>query len=500
MKSNILVGLMLLFFFNGQSQVGIGTTTPKATLDISVNNMSNPQSTDGILIPRINKFPTTNPSPDQQGMMIYLTTAVGLNQPGLYVWDHPLATWLHLQTNGTLIQDKDRNTKVMAELHPNEDKIRFNTAGHQRMIIDNHGRVGIGGDPHGSAYLHVNTGGANHMGFVVSGSNNYNGSVPDLGYGPRLMFFPGKAAFRAGMASYSGWNDSKVGRYSVAMGWQPEATNYGTVALGNWAKANGFKSTAIGDAITAEGDYSLVMGRRNRARSFVETVMGQYSTSYTPNSKTAWHNDDRIFSIGINRYDRDGMVMLKNGRIGFGNANPPTDLFLKQSSNAVNGTAGFSLQSSNNGHTWKVYNDGTNLAFAENLVSKAYVATGTGAWISVSDANKKKNINALCSVLDRVNTLNPVTYQYKTQENFDHSATGFLAQEVAKVFPEMVYYKNGEVLGLNYSEFGVLAIAAIKEQQTKIQDLEKDKEDLSKEIQRIKIDFEQRLKKLENKF
>ena len=42
------------------------------------------------------------------------------------------------------LEDKDGNTKVSVETSANEDKIRFSTAGTERMIITNDGKVGIG--------------------------------------------------------------------------------------------------------------------------------------------------------------------------------------------------------------------------------------------------------------------------------------------------------------------------------------------------------------------
>ena len=41
-------------------------------------------------------------------------------------------------------EDADGNTKVQVEESSDENKIRFDTAGTERMMIDSNGRVGIG--------------------------------------------------------------------------------------------------------------------------------------------------------------------------------------------------------------------------------------------------------------------------------------------------------------------------------------------------------------------
>jgi len=46
--------------------------------------------------------------------------------------------------SGTFISDTDNDTKVQTEESIDEDKIRFDTAGFERMVIDEAGNVGIG--------------------------------------------------------------------------------------------------------------------------------------------------------------------------------------------------------------------------------------------------------------------------------------------------------------------------------------------------------------------
>ncbi len=98
-KQLYLFGLLFSPCFIQAQNVGIGTTAPKAALDIAASNISTPTNRDGLLIPRVNTFPATNPGFEQNGMMIFLTTASGANQPGFYYWDNTAATWKGMEQN-----------------------------------------------------------------------------------------------------------------------------------------------------------------------------------------------------------------------------------------------------------------------------------------------------------------------------------------------------------------------------------------------------------------
>ena len=96
----ILFFFFLISYLNSSAQVGVNTTTPNAQLDIVSSNQATPSNTDGILIPRINVFPATNPTASQQSMMVYLTTTSGSNQPGFYYWDNTSTSWKGIGSTG----------------------------------------------------------------------------------------------------------------------------------------------------------------------------------------------------------------------------------------------------------------------------------------------------------------------------------------------------------------------------------------------------------------
>lgn len=91
MKIFICVLLFLPLF--SIAQVGINTSSPNAQLDIVSNSPDNPLVIDGILIPRIQKFPILSPSKDQHGMLVFLNTNLSNQKIGFYFWNNEVLKW-----------------------------------------------------------------------------------------------------------------------------------------------------------------------------------------------------------------------------------------------------------------------------------------------------------------------------------------------------------------------------------------------------------------------
>ena len=94
-KRNVILSILtsILFgMFQLSAQVGINTTNPNALLDITAGNSDSPKNTDGILIPRLNKFPD-NLSDSQNGMLIFLNQGTIENPKGFYWRDSSNNSW-----------------------------------------------------------------------------------------------------------------------------------------------------------------------------------------------------------------------------------------------------------------------------------------------------------------------------------------------------------------------------------------------------------------------
>ncbi|MCO6175944.1 hypothetical protein NHF50_12905 [Flavobacterium sp. NRK F10] len=106
---HLITLVTILSISYGYTQVGIGTTSPNAQLEIAASNPANPTNSDGLIITRLNSLPTANPTVNQHGMLIQLLNTSGAKSPGFYYWDNTVPDWIPFVT-GTSIggyQDAD---------------------------------------------------------------------------------------------------------------------------------------------------------------------------------------------------------------------------------------------------------------------------------------------------------------------------------------------------------------------------------------------------------
>jgi len=164
---------------------------------------------------------------------------------------------------------------------------------------------------------------------------------------------------------------------------------------------------------------------------------------------------------------------------------------------------GWSVATANGGH-FQIFNDavGSNAVWIDktnnnvgigstspgqklDVLGNVQIGTGTTGCITdrdgtliagtcSSDMRFKKNIAPFGSVLRHFSSLRPVYFDWRSDEfkerNFgSHRAYGLIAQEVEKLFPELVLTDQSGYKAVNYSELPLLTIQAVKEQQTQIE-------------------------------
>ena len=98
---------------------------------------------------------------------------------------------------------------------------------------------------------------------------------------------------------------------------------------------------------------------------------------------------------------------------------------------------------------------------------------GDTAFSSNSDENLKENIKPLNNVIDKIKNYRCVEYNFKDDKN-KNKKIGFIAQDWQKDFSQVVNKNKEDVLSIKYTETIPVLLKAIQEQQDMIQELKKE--------------------------
>ena len=109
-------------------------------------------------------------------------------------------------------------------------------------------------------------------------------------------------------------------------------------------------------------------------------------------------------------------------------------------------------------------------------------AVATGGFWTASDKRFKKNIKDLETPNEKINQLNGVTYKFKKEkfgeidftETDDRTEYGFLAQDLKKVFPELVREDEDGYFVVRYEGLIPVLVEAVKDQNAMIGEQAKD--------------------------
>ena len=278
---------------------------------------------------------------------------------------------------------------------------------------------------------------------------------------------------------YNGVSRYMANGYAAVQFLDPNSGYMALDMFGNGAangSVNGGQRVMI---ITNEGRVNIGSGAwptavlqvaRNSSINGTAVFMGTQNHSYF-NYGSSEHTYIRAGFDGGTVFIND----IPNGKValgqlvGIGTATPVYPLEIRQKN-----YRGLVLVEEGNFDNWEFssYYGGLNLVFNGNV--KGFFLAGSGAYITVSDKRLKTDIQSLPSLLQKITQLQPVSYEMIHNNPAHKRSIGFLAQDVEKLFPELVtklpdstkgYKGITDLHALNYSDFGVLAIKAIQEQQ-----------------------------------
>jgi hypothetical protein len=150
---------------------------------------------------------------------------------------------------------------------------------------------------------------------------------------------------------------------------------------------------------------------------------------------------------------------------------------------------GLFIEKGTSSNGFELYANSNSLSLYYNVSLIGSWDQTTGNYMATSDARLKTNISAAPGALDQVMLLQPKHYQYKTDQT--RYVTGFLAQDLREVFPEVVremaprHDEINSTLLIDYSQLTVIALQTIQEQQEVINSQQKQLDALIKRVEAL---------------
>jgi hypothetical protein len=289
-------------------------------------------------------------------------------------------------------------------------------------------------------------------------------------------------------ASSTGLANTAIGANTL----QINSTGAYNVGLGTSALLNnttGSDNTAVGSAALTQntgGEYNSAFGYN--ALSLNTVGMANTALGYT-----ALFNNNANYNTAV------GSAALSNNTMG--GSNTAVGNFALASvttgggniaigsgaGQSVTGTGSYNIEIGNSGTATdsNVVRIGTPGQQLSTFIAGINTSTVTGSAVLVnsngqlgvllSSQRYKEDIHDMGNASDALMRLRPVTFRYKhTTENGRKALNyGLVAEEVAKVYPELVVYgEKGQVESIQYHEFAALLLNELQKQHETIQQLE----------------------------
>jgi hypothetical protein len=325
----------------------------------------------------------------------------------------------------------------------------------ERLRIGANGSVAIGMLP------------STEVSFAVSGTGQFNTALTAI---PPQTSASDQAQFNI----LTNYNTSKVLGQPGTLGWSWVARNnaYNFPTEQNdlflyywngsaWRHSIGVDSVTGNVGIGGSSDSALQVSGTIRAHQYCDYAGNNCSSA--PSGGVA--TNDRIVSgttsmivnnntsatISTNGVQR--LIVGTNGNIGMG-VQPVTGYGL-----AVSGTTAF-------------YGD----------------IMHTGDIYGTSDARLKTDVSNLSSSMDTLMGLRPVSFEFRNRPG--HLEYGFIAQEVQKLYPNLVHTAKdaSRTLSVNYNGFIAPVVQGLKEVNTDVQQLKQENATLRSELEALRAE------------
>ena len=430
-KYIFIIGFFLNAIILLGQEIGIGTTTPNAILDIEASNNSTPTNNTGLLIPRVQALPTTNPSAVQHSMLLYLNaTDTNFNlPPGFYFWNNTTSNWDRFGSGERIDDLLDGKSDYSNNGFNGSSIFLGRDAGNADDGTHNQ-NIGIGIEALKNSSTSENNTVIGFQSLINNNTGNNN-----TGIGSTIL-----------TQNIIGNNNTAIAPEVLRSANASNNVGIGTFSMQN--QTSGKKNTAIGintirENLTGSNNVALGInaGQQKSTRNNNVLLGAESSKNRNTNNNLSIEPSNAKFRLIWGEFDND--------RVGINSGDVLTNTL------SVRGDA-----------------------------SK----TTTGNWLSNSDKRLKKDIKTINTkeAFNKITQLRGVTYYWNDTKTGiirpTNTQYGFIAQEIMEVFPTKVSIDNLSYYQTAYGNYDALYVQAFKAIDEKINTLENENKLLEQKL------------------
>lgn len=349
----------------------------------------------------------------------------------------------------------------------------------ERMRIKSNGRMGVGtATP--LADFHID----NSNGVLFSGAFG-TGSIPVEGTGTRFMWYPAKAAFRSGYVASTNWNDVNIGEYSFSVGYNNKASGNYSAAFGNSTEASGEGSFAAGNASLATGLYAIAMGHNPQATGDYGIALGRGALANAEGGIAIGYHPEVYANYGLGMGNYVKVYGVNGVAIGYKAQCDHDGTFVYSDQSApltyTNSTAANQFMVKASG--------GTIFYTSSDLSTGVELAPGGGAWLTLSDRNKKENLVLLdpMDYLEKLSDIEVYQWNYIAQDSSIRHI-GPMAQDFYSVFG--IGVDSTRISTVDFDGINMLLIKALYLKSTELEQQHQLLRDLQREVDKLRKERE----------
>jgi hypothetical protein len=346
----------------------------------------------------------------------------------------------------------------------------------------------------GAGALYMNVGGSDDVAIGINALYN-NTACCNTAVGPNALADNATGIFNTGVGHYA-LSNNHSGSYNTATGdaalYHNDTGNTGASnntadgALAMYYATSGSNNTAVGfQALWGYSGSISVFGTGSYNTAIGAGALSSYSTGFNNNATGA----AALYSNTIGNYNEaSGQAALYSNISGSGNeASGHAALFLNTTGSynvAIGYAAGYAQTTGSNNiyisHRGVAGESGITRIGTPNTQTETYIAgienakiTGSAVYVTstgqlgvlASSERYKTGIIPIGTTTERLQQLRPVSFHLKNEPK-GAVQYGLIAEEVAKVYPELVIHdEKGRIDGVRYDELAPLLLNELQQQR-----------------------------------